>query len=344
MDSIGGIPGAPSPSTDLPDTLGAIQSFLDHRLQLLASHGPDRAGILRRLTGSPRDDDGAGFASGGDRDAASAFARATAGWAKAPPRAVAAPPSGVNVWVETHFSRFDADHDGANSSGTFGLVYFGADYLLTPSILVGGLVQFDSTREDMQAVGGHTQGLGAMIGPYASAKITPNVFFDARAAWGMSDNRINPFGAYEDKFSTDRWLAEAKLTGNWRFGNFRFRPGAGVTFAAERQRGYTDSLGLFITDQTISLGRLTFGPEVAYRFVDTNGMVYEPQVSIKGLWDFNRPAATSVAGFAVGSDEFRAMVESGVLARWPNGRLCVSPAPMTASAARTSMMSADASG
>jgi hypothetical protein len=42
--------------------------------------------------------------------------------------------------------------------------------------------------------------------------LSPNLYFDARAAWGQSDNSIDPLGVYTDNFSTDRSLVSAKLT------------------------------------------------------------------------------------------------------------------------------------
>jgi predicted regulator of Ras-like GTPase activity (Roadblock/LC7/MglB family) len=58
-------------------------------------------------------------------------------------------------------------------------------------------------------------GNGWMVGPYVGIQLSKNLIFDARAAWGQSDNQVNPIGLYTDSFSTDRMLARANLTGNW---------------------------------------------------------------------------------------------------------------------------------
>lgn len=158
-----------------------------------------------------------------------------------------------------------------------------------------------------------------MAGPYVSARLAPNLFFDARGAWGTSSNSINPFGLYTDRFTTDRWLAQANLTGNWVMGNFRITPSAGLTFVSEKQLNYTDALGVLIPEQTVSLGRFAFGPELAYRFTGADGIVYEPMVSVKGLWDFVRPNAVAVGGILVGDDALHAMAEAGLMARAANG-------------------------
>jgi outer membrane autotransporter protein len=244
---------------------------------------------------------------------------AFAGPRKAPARR-AAPRPEFDVWIEAHFSEFKSDPGaGLNSKGHFGVVYVGADYLITPSILVGALVQFDKMSERARFTNAAAEGWGAMAGPYLSMRLTPNLFFDARAAWGSSSNTVDPFGFYQDDFSTNRWLGQAKLTGNWRFGDFRVTPSAGVTYVTERQRSYIDALGVLIPGQTVSLGQFAVGPELAYRYLAASGTTYEPHVSLEGIWDFDRPNAPTVGGVRVSDKELHARVKGGVLARSPNG-------------------------
>ena len=121
---------------------------------------------------------------------------------------------GLDVWAEGHFQRWEDDQAGGDRSGNFGILYLGADYLLSPSILVGALVQFDWMDDQSKVVGTDVNGNGWMAGPYISFKLAPNILFDARGAWGQSDNEISPLGTYTDSFDTDRWLAKANLTGN----------------------------------------------------------------------------------------------------------------------------------
>ena len=229
------------------------------------------------------------------------------------------PVSSLDFWVEAHFSEFQADLRTLGNRGHFGVVYLGADYLVSRSVLVGALVQFDWLGEKSRSAGTGADGRGVMAGPYISARIANNVFFDARAAWGSSWNNVNPFGLYTDGFTTDRWLAHAKLTGNWRFGNLRFTPSAAVTYVEEKQQAYTDSVGIAIPSQTVALGRFAAGPEVAYRIVASNGAIYEPHVGLKAVWDFKKPDAGVINGLIVSDDEFHVAVEAGMLVRSKNG-------------------------
>ena len=99
-----------------------------------------------------------------------------------------------------------------------------------------------------------------------STRLSENIFFDARAAWGESDNSINPLGFYTDSFETKRWLVRGNLTGNWNFGDWRLTPSVSVARIEEDQQAYIDSLGISIPGQNLALGRVTFGPEIGYRY------------------------------------------------------------------------------
>jgi uncharacterized membrane protein len=313
-------------------TRNIIHEFLRHRVDRLAAEEPDRSRILRRIPGAIWGDTGqsAGAAgaplafSGTTGDSSSNLAFATSllqlsdGLTAAANRALQLEPPPFDVWVEAHYSHFLDDSGDLDSKGDFGLVYLGADYLLTPAVLVGALVQMDWLKEASGTNGSEVEGTGFMAGPYLSARITPHLLFDARAAWGLSDNTIDPFGLYEDDFSTNRWLANARLTGTWNFGNFRISPSLGVTYVEEEQQSYMDSVGVFIPGQTVSLGRVAFGPEFAYRMLGPDGLVFEPQLSVTGLWDFDSPEQSTTSGFVAG-DDLRARLQAGLQATAPGG-------------------------
>ena len=139
----------------------------------------------------------------------------------------AAPPSSFDVWAQGSITYYEDDDFNAHQQGHASLIYAGADYLVRPAILVGLLVQSDWVSERSASLGTSASGNGWMAGPYISIGLTPNLFFDARAAWGQSDNGIDPLGVYTDNFSTDRRLFSAKLTGNWSYNRLWFRPERG---------------------------------------------------------------------------------------------------------------------
>jgi hypothetical protein len=158
-----------------------------------------------------------------------------------------------------------------------------------------------------------------MAGPYLSVRLAPDMFFDARAAWGLSANHVDPFGQYSDPFATNRWLAHAKLTGNWHWGLLRVTPSVAFDYIQERQHDYIDSLGVAIPSQTVALGRMSFGPEIARRFIGSDGTAYEPMVALTGQWDFERPQVAALDGALVSDHAFHVRAEAGLLMRSATG-------------------------
>ncbi len=227
--------------------------------------------------------------------------------------------SRFDIWAEGMMSYYSDTALGPKQQGHAALLYVGADYRIHRAILVGALVQFDWISETASALSSSASGQGWMFGPYASIRLTRNLFFDVRAAWGRSDNRIDPFGLYTDSFETERGLVAGKLTGNWSFGSWKLRPSAEVVYFHEVQQAYTNQLSILIPEQSISLGRLIVGPEVGYQFKGRDGTTFEPYVGIKGVWDFARTGDASAAGLLAGEDPFHAKLEVGALYNDPSG-------------------------
>lgn len=226
-----------------------------------------------------------------------------------------------DIWAEGHYQRFDDEIANADRDGRFGILYVGADYLVSPWFLVGALVQFDWMDDDTRlgAAESRVDGWGCMAGPYISMKLSPNVFFDARGAWGQSDNDISPFGTYTDSFETDRWLAKANLTGNWNIDRLRVSPSVGVIYVEESQDTYVDSIGNTIFGQSAHIGRLTFGPEFGYPIPMSNGNVLEPHISFTGMWDFDKTGHAEFDEAIASTDDFRVKVEGGLILKSYDG-------------------------
>jgi uncharacterized repeat protein (TIGR01451 family) len=327
-----------------PDkTTETIHNFLERRVDLLASNEPDRARLMRRFdrpqqpVGSLKDEGGPmklmgssdanstqlSFATSlsqlAQANAASAQSKAASAGGdpmrlgamnSAPLYAPAIP---FDVWVEGHFQKWDDDLAKADRSGNFGILYVGADYLVRPWLLIGALVQLDWMDDQSKLKNTEVSGNGWMAGPYVSMKLSDNIYFDARGAWGQSDNSVNPFGTYTDSFDTDRWLAKANLTGDWHFDRFRVSPSVGVIYVEETQHSYVDSLGFTIPEQSVHVGRLTFGPEFGYEILAHDGSIIEPHVSFTGIWDFDGGPNTIIDGLVTSQDDLRLKIEGGLL-------------------------------
>ena len=337
-------------------TAEVIQNFTSHRADVLTSNEPDRARQFRRLGKSllgPDTEESADAGSSGgapislgmsgSEDGGSAriafatglqqmFAsrrkdQAGSGDVQTDGKMTLGGPVSGNTastinknfdfWVEAHAVKFDAK--GSDSTGDVGLVYTGADYLVMPGLLVGAILQFDQMDEKSVRLNSDVSGHGWMAGPYVAARLLPNLYFDGRIEWGESTNTVKPFNTFADKFTTDRWLVRADLTGNWEWDHFRFTPSAGITYFEDDQKAYVDSNGIAIAGHTATLGRVTFGPEFGYRFKLEDGTTAEPFVSIQGLWDFEKQGAPIVAGSIGSGSDLRAKVQGGVSFVAPSG-------------------------
>ena len=197
----------------------------------------------------------------------------------------------------------------------------GIDYRLSSGFLFGLLAQFDWADESDDIKNIAAQGHGWMVGPYTVVRLGENLIFDGRVAWGRSDNEVDPIGFYHDDFSTTRWLARARLTGDLQLAGFSVQPHVGIIYFEEDQKAYRDSLGILIPSQDVSLGRLTFGPRIATHFLAPNDTIISPYIELKGIWDFDKANIVDLdTGIPTSqTDELRARVEGGISIVLPNG-------------------------
>lgn len=216
-----------------------------------------------------------------------------------------------DIWVEGRFSGFDDEAANLGRDGHVGLLFVGTDYRITPDLIVGGLVQWDWSKDDVSALNTYVTGTGWMLGPYVSARVHENLYVDLRAAWGSSWNDLDTAGA-SASFDTTRWLIKGTVSGNWQWDQWRVTPSAELAYVEERQKAFTNSASVFIAGQDVSLGRLQFGPEVGYRFAHTTQLLIEPFAAIKGVWDWDNPNVQIIDGFVVGPGDFWGRLEGGL--------------------------------
>ncbi|MEO8421149.1 MAG: autotransporter outer membrane beta-barrel domain-containing protein [Hyphomicrobium sp.] len=216
-----------------------------------------------------------------------------------------------DVWVEGRYSAFNDDAGNLDRDGHVGVLYLGGDYRVAQNMIVGALVQFDWSKDDSGVLASKVDGNGWMIGPYLSAQIHQNIYLDLRAAWGGSTNDLT-LGTTNGTFDTTRWLVKGTLAGNWMYDAWRFTPSAELAYVEENQNVFTNSAGVLVPSQTVSLGRLQFGPEFGYRFAHTADTFIEPFAAIRGVWDFDNPNVAIIDGFVVGPGDFWGRLEGGL--------------------------------
>ncbi len=218
-----------------------------------------------------------------------------------------------DLWGETHYTHYS---DAGSRSGDFAVGYLGIDCQIHASTIAGVLVQVDWMDDKIGSADSASNGTGWMVGPYATVRLTPNMYFDIRAAWGRSDNDVSIAGVTGD-FETERWLVHARLSGNFYVDDYRVTPEASLSYIEEAQDSFMNSAGNNVAAYTASLGRLKFGPEIAKRILTSSGDYAEPFVSLNGVWDFDSTNVT-VANSSY-SNSLRGMVKAGIIYRKPNG-------------------------
>ena len=176
---------------------------------------------------------------------------------------------------------------------SYALAVMGAHRQINPNLLIGGMVQIDyaKTKDGV----GDVDGTGWLIGPYVVAKMPGQpVFIEGRALYGQASNEISPFGTYTDKFDSDRWLVQTRVTGQMRYGDLTLMPLLDVSYASDDQKAYTDGLGNRIPDQDFSLTTARLGLDFSRPLAVSRGEMTLTG-GLSGVW-----SSTSGTGTAVG--------------------------------------------
>ncbi|TCK98926.1 putative repeat protein (TIGR01451 family) [Shimia isoporae] len=196
-----------------------------------------------------------------------------------------------DIWAEGIWQRFEG---GTASSGHFGMLSLGADYVLDRNTLVGAMLQIDDMDNTDSSANSSTKGTGWLVGPYLTKRLSETLYFDGRVAYGQSRNTVSPFGTYADDFDGERWLARAQITGDFDRGNWTIQPNASLAYFQEMQRSYTDSVGVVIPSQTVALGQFSFGPTIKGNFAASGGLAYQPVFALDAIYNFGDTWGTTV--------------------------------------------------
>jgi hypothetical protein len=108
------------------------------------------------------------------------------GFARGAQFAGTARPNPFDFWVEGRYTGFRTSQSQSDTDGHFGSLGLGADYVLNRSFLAGVFVSFDSLQQTSKAQASEFYGRGWMAGPYATVKVSDNIFWQARAGWGRA--------------------------------------------------------------------------------------------------------------------------------------------------------------
>jgi hypothetical protein len=267
-------------------TSALISDFMNTRAALLLQSLPDSARRIGRLNGAASGGTSLGSAVLGYLPGIVAGDPLSVSGSLAAIDAMAgnAQKSRFDIWMEGSLGIFDTKAASGRMS---------ADYLVSDDLLVGAFAQFDSLRQAADQGPGEISGTGWLVGPYATMRLTDNLYLDLLGAVGGSDNRVSPFGSYEDAFSAERYLLQAALEGSWTEGDWTFAPRASLRYFEETSEGYRDSLGVAIPSITTRLGQIAIGPGVSYSFVPAEGITASAGLRFDGIVDIGNDGLTN---------------------------------------------------
>jgi hypothetical protein len=283
-------------------TSEVIQEFMDTRAALILENQPDGQRRIDRLNGVAGINTVESMLGGLPGLAGGRSMSVSASLASM--RHPGDSESAFDIWFDGRFARFEAN----GASGNFGLASFGMDYLLNENLLVGVFAQIDRMDGFVSAAGGSAEGTGWIAGPYVTARLADNLFFDLIAGAGRSYNEVNPLGTYTDAFDATRWLVSGTLQGDWKQGAWTLSPRARLSWFHEQSDPYVDSLGVAIPSIETGLGQFAFGPGVSYRHHLESGAVLDYSLRLDGIVDFGK-----------GDEDFRTRIEGGIAGTLANG-------------------------
>lgn len=255
-----------------------IAGFMHERANNLLSHQPDLIPFLRG--------DRSGHFNANATEGQGRFSYASA--------------KGRRVWAELDGSWSKTDTE--ESRYLIGVL--GTHMKVGDDVLLGGMLQIDH-QSSASGYGIVTEGTGWMIGPYFVARHPgQNLYYEGRLLYGQSQNEIATANFYTDRFSTERWLAQLRLAGEYKTDGALFFPFVDARYTKDIQQAYTDSFGQAVAGQTVELGQIHAGSDferaLSDRLTWTGG--------ITGIWSFAGGTAKSTPKFEGG----RASVETGL--------------------------------
>jgi hypothetical protein len=181
------------------------------------------------------------------------------------------------VWLDTRQAPSQSVSLDAPAQTT---TYFGADYRLGSDVLIGAMVQRDDRTANLPIGGEVTAPDDYLAGPYAAYRLSTNLVLGARAAWGETSNGAPLLGETQS-LSTSRLLSEARLSGNWDFGQWQLMPAAAITYTDDTSVASISGL----SDATVQTTRFTAGPQLRRQIDAGDAGILEPFAFFKTSLD-----------------------------------------------------------
>ncbi|MEM7749629.1 MAG: autotransporter outer membrane beta-barrel domain-containing protein, partial [Pseudomonadota bacterium] len=223
-----------------------------------------------------------------------------------------------NAWGRVAGLRYEDRRDG-QSDGNAQAAAIGIDLLPNEIFLVGVTARLDKMSTDSRVSGLAADSNGWMIGPYASLRLPSNIYLDGRVTWGQANHDADLPGNSTADFVTDRTHATLRASTEFKSGRLSLRPSAQLNHVWQRQQSYSDSNGIFVTEQSMTFGRVTVGSDVVYDFQLGHGSSLETYVGLHGIWIYESAGEQIAVANVFSQDPWQGRVEVGTTYNAVNG-------------------------
>lgn len=228
----------------------------------------------------------------------------------------------AGVWASGSWTGVEDNNTATAFDGDILVGLVGADYQVTPSVVVGLSVGYEDIDIDTQYNGfagqdGSLEGDGYTIAPYVGVQLTEILTADLTAGYSDLEYdtlRFDPSTGNRITGSTDadRYFVSAGLSGHHALPNdWMAKIRGSVFYASEDKDAFTEteSTGATIAvgDEETELGQLSLDTRWVYEAHD----VIKPYALIGAEYDFVKDDVTVAAGQSVADDDFGAKFGAG---------------------------------
>ena len=223
----------------------------------------------------------------------------------------------MGIWTSFLYAR-SRSKNGDDAEASLLITHIGGDYLLRDWLRVGVLGQLDIVDQKTSAAAFTAEGRGFLAGPYFVARLTENLVFDGRTAWGRSSNDIASEGDEVDRVSGVRHMTALGLTGEIDLPHgWTLLPAARYIRYGERLGDYVNWQDVAIPEQRIGVGRLSFGPTIRREFEIGSDVRVSVRGGMSGVWHTAPPREARLSdGALFEGDRLHMRVSSGAVLRF----------------------------
>lgn len=219
----------------------------------------------------------------------------------------------AGVWISGSWSNSEDENDDTEFDGDTYTTLVGADYEVSPGVILGLSVGYENTDIDTEYNGfggqdGNLDADGYTVAPYIGAKFSENVSGDLTVGYSSIDYdtlRYDPNTGNSITGSTDadRYFVNAGVNGVHNFqNNWNLKGRGAVFYASEDKDAFTETESngstISVNDETTELGQLLFDTRLGYTYQHV-----EPYVLVGVEYDFSKDDVPVAAGQTQSQDD-----------------------------------------